>query len=189
VRITQAKNIEFAIRVAAALKSKGPRTKLVITGPPDPHERGNIEYFQSLLRLRRDLGVVDEVCFVYESGPSPSWPYTVDMQVVAELFRVSDALVMPSHREGFGMPVLEAGLVGIPVFCSDRIPAGNELGDDDIVQFSSDAGAEQVADLILRWITSQPLSRLRKRVRQQFTWRSIFQRQILPLITARKSWD
>ncbi len=188
VRITQAKNIEFAIRVAAALKGRGLHPKMVVTGPPDPHDRGNMRYFHSLLQLRQDLDVADEVRFVYDSGPSPAEPFTIDMALVSELFRVSDALFMPSHREGFGMPVLEAGLAGLPVFCSDRIPAGNELGDHDIVLFSLDSGAEQVADLILEWMAAQPLSRLKKRVRQQFTWRSIFHRQILPLSTRMKLW-
>jgi mannosylglucosylglycerate synthase len=188
VRITQAKNIEFAIRVAASFKGRGLHVRIVITGPPDPHDPKNMEYFHSLLHLRQNLDVVEEVRFIYESGPSPAEPYTVDMPVVAELFRVCDALLMPSHREGFGMPVLEAGLVGIPVFCSDRIPAGNELGDHDIVRFSLDREAGQVADLILEWMGTHRVLRLKKRVWQEFTWRSIFQQQILPLITQRKSW-
>ncbi len=57
VRITQAKNIEFGMQVVAALKRRGLRPKLVVTGPPDPHDQTNIVYYQSLLSLRRQLAV------------------------------------------------------------------------------------------------------------------------------------
>jgi mannosylglucosylglycerate synthase len=182
VRVTQAKNIEFAIQIVAALKGRGLRPKLVVTGPPDPHDRRNMEYFQSILRLRQKLAVVGEVCFVYESGPIPGEAYTVDIQVVADLLRVSDALLMPSHREGFGMPVLEAGLVGIPVFCSNRIPAAREIGASEVFQFSPEQDQEEVADLILKWVENNPTLRLRSRIRQNLTWRRILHKQILPLL-------
>ncbi|RPJ19788.1 MAG: glycosyltransferase [Chloroflexi bacterium] len=182
VRVTQAKNIEFALHVLASLKARGIHPKLVVTGPPDPHDRMNMEYFQSLLDLREQLGVVDQMRFVYELGSNSAEPLTIDMPVVTELLRVSDALFMPSQREGFGMPVLEAGLLGIPVFCTDRIPAANEIGGQEVVRFSPGADADQVAGLILKWMEDSSVLRLRRRVRQNLTWRSIFQREILPLL-------
>jgi glycosyltransferase involved in cell wall biosynthesis len=181
-RVTQAKNIELAMQVVAALKEKGIRPKLVVTGPPDPHEPMNMEYFRSLLRLRRQLGVVRQMRFVYESGPNPAEPFTIDMPQVAELLRVSDALFMPSHREGFGMPVLEAGLLGLPVFCAEVVPAAREIGGQDLIRFSPQANPNQVADLIAKWAKASPVLNLRRRIRQELTWRSIFQREILPLL-------
>lgn len=182
VRVTQAKNIELALRVVAALKERGIHPKLVLTGPPDPHDPMNMEYFGSLLTLREQLGVVDEMRFVYESGPVPAEPWTIEMPLVAELLRASDALFMPSHREGFGMPILEAGLAGLPVFCAENIPAAREVGEPDIVRFSPDADADQVANLILQWAEQSPALRLRRRVRQTLTWQSIFRQEILPLL-------
>ncbi|HJR80207.1 MAG TPA: glycosyltransferase family 4 protein [Anaerolineales bacterium] len=182
VRVTQAKNIELAIHVIAALKEKGLLPKLVVTGPPDPHDQMNMEYFQSLLALRDQVGVTEQVRFVYESGPVPDEPFFVDMRVVTELLRVSDALFMPSHREGFGMPILEAGLAGIPIFCADSIPAAREIGGQDLIMFSPGAPPTQIADLILRWTEESSVLRLRRRVRQTLTWQSIFRDQILPLL-------
>lgn len=182
VRITQAKNLELAVHVIAALKQNGIHPRLVVTGPPDPHNPANMQYFQDLLDLRNRQGVTEEVRFIYESGPAPGQPLIVGMDVVAHLLRVSDALFMPSHREGFGMPILEAGLAGIPVFCSTAIPAANEIGGGDVIRFSPDAQPEDVARLILDWMEGSPVHRLARRVRQRFTWQSIFQRQILPLI-------
>ena len=120
--------------------------------------------------------------FVYKSGPTPDEPFIVEMSVVADLLRVSDALFMPSHREGFGMPILEAGLVGIPVFSADTVPAANEISGRDLIRFSPEADPVQLADLILKELEASPVFRLRRRVRQSFTWRSILQRQILPLL-------
>ena len=182
VRVTQAKNIELALHVVARLKERGLQPKLVITGPPDPHDRTNMEYFQQLLSLRETLGIREQAHFVYESGPEPGEPFLVDMPVVAELFRVSDALFMPSHREGFGMPVLEAGLAGLPVFCSHRVPAAQELGGQEVIPFSPDADPGSVADLIINVMGNNPILKMRRRVRQNLTWRSLFNRQILPLL-------
>jgi mannosylglucosylglycerate synthase len=182
VRVTQAKNIELALHVVARLNERGLQPNVVITGPPDPHDRTNMEYFQQLLSLREALGIGEQAHFVYEMGPEPSEPFLVDMPVVAELFRVSDALFMPSHREGFGMPVLEAGLAGLPVFCSDRVPAAQELGGQDVIPFSPDADPGDVADLILNVMKNNSILKMRRRVRQNLTWRSLFKRQILPLL-------
>ncbi|HEX5838230.1 MAG TPA: glycosyltransferase family 4 protein [Anaerolineales bacterium] len=182
VRVTQAKNIELALHVVARLKEKGLQPKLVITGPPDPHDRTNMEYFQQLLSLREALGIREQAHFVYELGPESGEPFLVDMPVVAELFRVSDALFMPSHREGFGMPVLEAGLAGLPVFCSDRVPAAQELGGQEVIPFAPDADPGDVADLVFDVMRNDPILKMRRRVRQNLTWRSLFKRQILPLL-------
>jgi glycosyltransferase involved in cell wall biosynthesis len=182
VRVTKAKNMELALRVVAVLKKKGVHLKLVVTGPPDPHDAMNLKYFRSILRLRRELGIIYQMRFVYESGPNPAEPMIIDTSIVAELLHVSDALFMPSHREGFGMPVLEAGLIGIPVFCAETVPAANEIGGQDIIRFSPDADPGQVADLILTWMEHSSVLRLRRRIRQHLTWQNIFEREILPLL-------
>src|SRR5690606_12542189 len=57
VRVTQAKNIEYALRVTAALKAAGQRPRLIVTGPPDPHDAQSMACFRSLLALRQELGV------------------------------------------------------------------------------------------------------------------------------------
>ena len=181
VRVTQAKNIELAIRLASVLTGRGIRPKLILTGPPDPHDRDNMVYFQDLLALRRELGVEHEMCFVYESGTVDGQSMIVDMRIVGDLYRVSDALFMPSHREGFGMPVLEAGLVGLPVFCS-AIPAADELAGDEVTAFPSEADAKDIAALIMDRMENDPTWRLRRRVRQGLTWQSIFEQKILPLL-------
>ena len=182
VRITVAKNIELALEVVAALKQYVNRPLLVLTGPPDPHDSASMAYFHSLQARRAELGVENEMRFVFESGPDPDEPCLIDANVVGDLFRVSDVMFMPSHREGFGMPVLEAGLMGIPVVATG-VPAAREIGADDVILFDLDETPEQVAQRIVARIESDPVCRLRRLVRQQYTWQAIFERDILPLLT------
>jgi len=181
VRVTQAKNIETALRVVAALKARGSRPKLILTGPPDPHEEQSMAYFRSLQDLRRELDVEQEMRFVFESGPEPDQPFTIEAQVVGDLFRVSDLMFMPSHREGFGMPVLEAGLVGIPAVCTD-VPAAEEIGGQEVILFDEEEDPQQIAERILTWAEGSRVHRLRRRVRQNYTWKAIFQQHIHPLL-------
>jgi glycosyltransferase involved in cell wall biosynthesis len=181
VRVTRAKNIEIGIQTTAQLKGNGIRAKLIVTGPPDQHDLESQEYYQGLLRLRRELGVEQEVRFVYGSGPEPSQGFTIDARVLGELYRVSDLLFMPSHREGFGMPILEAGLVGIPVVCTS-VPAAEEIGKEDLLILPSGTSPEQAATLILKRLEDSPIFRLRRRLRRAYTWQAIFERDIEPLL-------
>jgi glycosyltransferase involved in cell wall biosynthesis len=182
VRVTQAKNIEFALEVMAALKARIDRPRLVLTGPPDPHDAASMAYFHDLQARRRQLGVEAELRFVFESGPDPDQPYLIDGVVVGDLFRVADVMFMPSHREGFAMPVLEAGLVGIPVVAT-AVPAAQEIAAPDAILLDLADSVEQVASHILAWAGSDPVHRLRRRTRQRYTWQAILQRDILPLLT------
>jgi glycosyltransferase involved in cell wall biosynthesis len=181
VRVTQAKNIEYALRVVAALKARGCRLGLVLTGPPDPHDAESMTYFGSLQALRQELDVEEEMRFVFESGSDPSEPYLIDADVVGDLFRTSDLMFMPSHREGFGMPVLEAGLVGIPAVCTE-VPAAVEIGGEDVLSFDLEEDPDHLAERVLAWAEGSPLHRLRRRVRQNYTWQAIFRRDIEPLL-------
>jgi glycosyltransferase involved in cell wall biosynthesis len=138
-------------------------------------------YFRSLQALRQELDVEEEMRFVFESGPDPDDPYTIDAQVVGDLFRTGDLLFMPSHREGFGMPVLEAGLLGMPVFCTE-MPAAEEIGGVDVNLFDAADDPECVAKRILDWAAQSMIYHLRRRVRQNYTWRAIFERNIEPLL-------
>ena len=185
VRITQAKNIEYALQVIASLKDRGIRPRLVISGPPDPHDPGDMRYYQNLLDLRRQLHVEQEARFVYESGPQPGEGYIIGLPLVRELYRISDILFMPSHREGFGMPILEAGMIGMPIF-STEIPAAKEIGGQEVTRFSLDEPATEVAGMILSWAHTSSIQRLRQRIRQNFTWKAIFHHNILPLLTGRE---
>jgi glycosyltransferase involved in cell wall biosynthesis len=181
VRITRAKNIELSMQIAADLKSKLGNPQIVLTGPPDPHDPDNMAYFEELKALRKKLGVENNFKFLFEENPDSDEPYILDMKIVADLYRVSDIVLMTSHREGFGMPVIEAGFSGKPVF-SSNIPAAKEIGGKEIYRFTLNNSPEQIANLIINWASSNPVHLMRVRMRQNFAWQKIFTKKIQPLL-------
>ena len=182
VRVTRLKNIEYALQVLKALKDQGMQVKMVLTGPPDPHDSHSLTYFQSLQKLRDDLGLKEEMHFVFELGPKPDHPYFISLDVVAGLYRVADLLFMPSQQEGFGMPVLEAGLLGLPVVASDAVPAAREIGGDAVLCFALDQEPQQLAQIILKRVETDQRLHLARQIRQKYTWQAIFRRDIRPLL-------
>ena len=53
----------------------------------------------------------------------------LDRDELADLYRRAALVLLPSDREGFGLPVVEAMACGTPVVASD-IPALREIGGD-----------------------------------------------------------
>lgn len=181
IRIVKSKNIEYAINIVKLLNDSGKDVRLVVTGPPDPHDKSSLEYYQMLRDLRKDLNIEDKICFVYESGPTPEIPRTIPVTVVGELIRLCDVMLIASHSEGFGMPVLEAGLAGKPVFCSD-IPAAREIGGDNVMQFKTTDPEQTVARRIEECVINSPVLRHKRNVRKNYTWEHIVKRDLMPLL-------
>jgi glycosyltransferase involved in cell wall biosynthesis len=179
-RITRRKNIEFAIQVISHLKKHFPQVALVITGPPGPHNPKNIEYLESLLEMRNSMQLTSNIHFIYQLH-GESEVFNAPDEFIAELFRISDMVLFPSFREGFGIPVLEAGLARIPIFASD-IPPVQESSAGMIKLFDPTGDPEQVAGLIVKHLQNDQTYLLRKRVLSQFTWQSIVDKKIIPLL-------
>jgi mannosylglucosylglycerate synthase len=180
VRITRAKNIEFAVRVADFLKKAGIDLRLIVTGPPDPHVPEIRDLYEDLNQLRQSLNLSRDVIFAYDGTEKHKSPLVLEPSVVGELYRLSDLILMPSLREGFGLPVLEAGMASHPVFAT-HIPVIEELSDFAYL-IETDESAESVAVRIMNWAESDQAHRLRRQVRQLFTWQAIFSSKLMPLI-------
>jgi glycosyltransferase involved in cell wall biosynthesis len=103
------KRIDLLIRIMAAL---GDRVRLVRVGGPFAAEQ---------VALARDLGVTNVVVLPF-----------LDRSTLAAIYRRSALLVMPSEREGFGLPLVEAMSCGTPAVASD-IPALREVGGNAVI--------------------------------------------------------
>ncbi len=176
VRITPRKNIELAVRTVGALRGMVPRPTLVVTGPPGAHNPANMAYFARLRALRDELGLQGAVHFLAEVIEVP-----LSDRAIADLYRLADALLLPSREEGFGIPLLEAGLSRLPVFCSD-IPPLRALAGDRATYFSPDAGPEVVAGLIARRLAGDSAYHMARHVRSAYTWEGIYATRIAPLL-------
>lgn len=179
-RVTRRKNIQFAIKVTAALQEKKPEVVLVVTGPPGPHNPKNLAYLESLQTLSQELGISHKVHFLYRYGEQKK-PLIIPDQVIADLYKLSDLLLFPSRREGFGIPILEAGLVRLPIFAAD-IPSIHESAGDLAELYDPDGDPQKVADQILSHLESNPYYHMRRRVLDHFTWKSIVKKKVIPLI-------
>jgi mannosylglucosylglycerate synthase len=138
-------------------------------------------YYQKLQSQRNNLGLRKEMRFVFESGPELDMPFTIEPELVGDLYRLCDVLFMPSHREGFGMPILEAGLAGLKVICTD-IPAAREIANDEATFIDPHGDPDEIAQMIVQWAQSSSIQRLRRTVRQNYTWPALFQTKIEPLL-------
>lgn len=180
-RITRRKNIEFALHVMAALCRMMPAATLLVTGPPGAHNPANLAYLESLEQLRVKLGLIGRVHFLYQCGLDGQ-PWHVSDRVMADLYQLADVLLFPSEREGFGIPILEAGLARMPIFASD-IPSVRESAGELVWLFDPHSDAEPVARAIADYCATDRAYQLRQRVWQHYTWRSVLKRHLMPLLS------
>ena len=114
VRLTPRKNIELALHVLAGMRQVFPNAMLLVTGPEGAHNPANQTYKTSLFHLRDELNLQGSAHFMAEISPD-----FLSNAVIADFYRLADALILPSREEGFGIPMIEAAFSSIPVFCAD----------------------------------------------------------------------
>jgi glycosyltransferase involved in cell wall biosynthesis len=102
------KRIDVLLEVFARVRARHPAARLVRVG-------GAFTAAQRV--LARELGV---------DGAIVVLPF-LDRSTLASVYRRSALVLLPSEREGFGLPVLEALACGTPVVASD-LPALREVG-------------------------------------------------------------
>ena len=176
VRITSRKNIELALQILAVLQNDLPSVKIVVTGPLGPHNPANLQYFEKLSALRTKLRLVESVHFLAELTNE-----FIPDEVISDFYKLADALLLPSFEEGFGIPVLEAGIAGIPVFCSD-IPPLKILGSEFVNYFSPEENPAVVAKMLAEHFKKDRVFGLRASVREQFIWEQVYTTKIAPLL-------
>ena len=169
-RLTRRKRIEAAIAAARVLRGRGHAAALVVTGPPGPHNAANERYLAELAALAKGAPGVH---LLHALGVRA--PY----RLVADLYALADALVLPSESEGFGIPLLEAALHRLPIVCSD-LATLRALAGDAATYVRPDASAEAIADAVEHAL-EQPGARFRSRVRA-LSWPRVLDEQVVPLV-------
>jgi mannosylglucosylglycerate synthase len=176
VRLTPRKNIELALRTLAALRREMPEAILIVTGPLGAHNPANAAYFAELKDLRAELNLSGAAIFLAELIDT----YLPD-DVIADFYRLSDALLMPSREEGFGIPIIEAAFSKLPVFCTDIAPL-QALGRADATYFSPDDDPDRIARLIADRLQRDPQYQFAIRARRHFSWAGIYRDHITSLL-------
>lgn len=182
VRAIPRKNLELAIRIARAIVDKKIKFKLLLTANIDYKRKKNLDYYNSLQKLVQRLKLNNNVFFLEDyfkrfatdHKPAPKIP-------IPELFLISDFLLFTSRLEGFGLPLIEAGLMRCPIFTID-LPPLREIGSTNINYFTSNANAKQIADYILENLKKMPQAYFYRKVIKNFSLHTTFKKRILPLI-------
>jgi glycosyltransferase involved in cell wall biosynthesis len=175
-RLTRRKNIELALHILVELRNDFPQAMLLVTGPEGPHNPKNQAYKENLLMLRNQLKLRGAAHFLAEVKSE----FLPDA-VIADFYRLADALLFPSYEEGFGIPILEAGISSIPVFCSN-IPVLRELGGNDVSYFDTHASPSVIAREITMRLNNEATSRWARRAKRDYAWDAIYKNLIEPLI-------
>ena len=176
VRITRRKNIELALHVLSYLSKSMPQAALIVTGPVHRNNPANTVYFKELKALRNKLHLEKSVHLLAEYVPDG-----LTDTMVADFYRLADALLLPSREEGFGNPLLEAGLGRLPVFCTELHPF-RALADGWATYFSPDEDPAHIASMIQARLEDDPVYQMRARVRSEYTWDVIYNRLLAPLL-------
>lgn len=173
-RILPRKNLEAAIRIAAGLKSMKLRVKLLMTGAPDPHNSSAINYFRKVRALIRKLKLQREVTFVNDHFP-------VRFRQLLSLYRLCDAVLMTSHQEGFGLPLLEAGIHSKPVICPRRPPFTEIVAGRAIYLAGNHGDARKIS----RALNGSPTVTHFKRVLREYSWEAVWEKHLRRLLPSR----
>jgi glycosyltransferase involved in cell wall biosynthesis len=174
-RLVRRKNVELSIAVGREFAQRGTAATVLVTAADDPHSESS-----QLLGSQLRCGGGEECAHLFVGDH-----LMVGDDELAGLYRLADALLFPSRSEGFGLPLIEAAMHRLPVFCSDIEPLRDRLRETAVL-FPPDAEPARVAAIIEETLAISPAYRERKRVLREFGWSGIYRRHLAGLLAAKR---
>jgi glycosyltransferase involved in cell wall biosynthesis len=168
------KNIDFAIEAVKQIRVMGQNPLLLITGAPVPRSPSSQRY-GDFLRDSLPEELEGHVIFVSDF-------FAVIDEILRDLYLLADCLLFPSGREGFGLPVIEAAMFRLPVWCRD-VPAFEAIKGDGAAFLLNDLA--KVSDA-MAWLETQPHFRQQRRCRRLFDPSEIYRQHYEPLFGSLK---
>ena len=186
IRVLPRKNIELGLKIVHELnKLVGERrVRLVITGPSDPQARVHGQrYVDYLHNMTKKLKIEDNVLLInhlisfrrlYENKEIVRWG-------IADAYALADLVLITSKEEGFGLPVLEAGVARKPLFVS-RIKPFEELLKEGIEahMFGLNEKPANIAFRIFRYFLSDTIQYNFNNVIRKYRWDVLVREMVLP---------
>lgn len=141
-RIHAKKGCDMLLDAFAEAAGRAPELDLVMAGPDQQNSRAGLE------QRVRGAGIEARV----------HWPGMLLGDAKWGAFRASEAFILPSHQENFGIAVAEALASGVPVLLSDKVNIAAEIAGDGAGLMEPDT-AEGTARLIARWMGMSAVER------------------------------
>ncbi|ALM83305.1 MSMEG_0565 family glycosyltransferase [Bordetella sp. N] len=140
--VEERKNTLAILQAYSSVRKQHPCARLVIAGGASllDHDAYGRRFHAAL----DDIGASG----VTITGPLPDG-------VLPALYRLADALIMPSWREGFGLAVLEALACGTPAVVSRRAPFTEHLTESEVL-FTDPADPDAIASSMLQALVFRP---------------------------------
>ncbi len=178
--VEERKNVIHILEAFAQIRNIRRDAQLVIAGGASLLDHGD---YQRRFALRREeLGLRGEEVIV--TGPIPD-------DAMPALYRLADALVFPSLKEGFGLVVLEAMASGLPVVVGKIPPFAEYLSDGDVA-WCDPHNVTTIADAMLVAAASSSRTRLITRgrvVAARHDWLNVAKAHIAAYARAREPAD
>jgi glycosyltransferase involved in cell wall biosynthesis len=161
-RISQQKGQDIFLEAVAKIHHKLPKTLFLIVGAPD--EPALLEKMRA---LAASLGIQEKANFLGYRDDIPN------------IYSILDILVMPSRWEGFGLALVEAMAMGLPIVCTEVGGIPEVVIANETAHFVATENPGQVADAITRLLEDQSL-RLKmglagKKHAEQFSYQRVGQ--------------
>jgi glycosyltransferase involved in cell wall biosynthesis len=141
-RIDRKKGCDLLVNAFAALAARDPNLDLVMAGPDPQNWRAE---------LMRPVATANLAARIH-------WPGMLLGDAKWGAFHASEAFILPSHQENFGIAVAEALACSKPVLLSDKVNIAPDIAADRAGLMESDT-ADGTLRLLEDWIALPPAER------------------------------
>ena len=134
-RIHEKKGCDLLIEAFSRIASTDPGLHLVMAGPDQVGLKATLE------KQAQRLGITDRI----------HWPGLLQKDVKWGAFYASEAFILPSHQENFGISVAEALACGKPVLISDKVNIWQDVVADG-AGFAEEDTVDGTHQLLQKWL-------------------------------------
>lgn len=156
--LEERRNILFLLEVFHKILAQMPECRLVIVG------KGNKKYVDDCFKKIKQLKLNDKIFYIE----------SLEQKFLKSVYECSDAFLLPTKYEIFGMVLLEAMYFGVPVFTTYNGGSStliNEKNGIVIDEFDSDKWADKVISVLKNKEVSERICHnANKTITEEYTW-------------------
>jgi glycosyltransferase involved in cell wall biosynthesis len=179
-RITPRKNLELSVHIIRGIRQLGYDVLFVLTGAYDPHEKKAVSYYRRLRYWIEELEMQKNIAILAEYRFHDKTKLVPDRRFIRDLYLMADLLLMTSKDEGFGLPLLEAGLIKLPIACSEIQPF-LEVG-TDVCFFGLNDPPLSIAGRIIEYLARSNTHKMFRQVMKKYVMDLVYKQQLLPFL-------